>query len=121
MDTNKEKRIARKRRHRRLRRNLIGNSERPRLAVFRSLKHTYVQIVDDSKGHTIASASDLEPSLRSNRGGKKIDIAMLIGRTIAERARKSGIEDVVFDRGGFKYHGRIKALAEAAREGGLKF
>lgn len=121
MDANKEKRIARERRHRRLRRSLIGSSERPRLAVFRSLRHTYVQIVDDSKGHTLASASDLEPSLRSNGGGKKIDMAMLIGRTIAERARESGIDDVVFDRGGFKYHGRIKALAEAAREGGLKF
>lgn len=115
-------RIARKRRHSRIRQKLSGTAERPRLNVFRSLDHIYAQVIDDVEGKTLASASTLDKSLRSDLEGKnKADQAKLVGETIAERAKDAGIESVVFDRGGFIYHGRIKALAEGAREAGLKF
>jgi large subunit ribosomal protein L18 len=98
-----------------------GTPERPRLAVFRSLSHIYAQVIDDEAGHTLASASTLEPALRDQRDGNKTAQAKLVGKTVAERARARGVEAVVFDRGGFLYHGRVAALAEAAREAGLKF
>lgn len=105
-------------RHDRLRKKIEGTSERPRLAVFRSLKHIYAQIIDDTKGHTIAAASSAEKDLAAS--GNK-DGAKIVGAKLAERAKEKGIEAVVFDRGGFKYHGRVAALAEGAREGGLEF
>jgi large subunit ribosomal protein L18 len=113
---------ARIRRHRRVRRRLAGTPDRPRLAVFRSISHIYAQVIDDSSGRTLVAASDLESDLRSLRDGKKkAQVAMLVGEALADKAAKMGIKTVVFDRGGFKYHGRIKALAEAARKGGLSF
>jgi large subunit ribosomal protein L18 len=104
--------------HRRIRRKVKGSSERPRLAVYRSVKHIYAQVVDDELGKTIASASTAEKDLRGNSGGN-IEAARRIGKAIAERALEKGIESVVFDRGGYLYHGRIKALTDAAREAGL--
>ena len=95
---------------------------RARLSVFRSSKHIYAQVIDDSKGETLASASSLEKEMRTTlKTGANIDAAKSVGKLVAERARGKGITDVVFDRGGYRYHGRVKALAEAAREGGLKF
>jgi len=115
-------RAARLRRHRRLRKRVDGRPEGPRLAVFRSLKHIYAQIIDDSAGQTLVAASDLEPALRQEVDGKrKTEVAARVGQLIAERAGEKGISRVVFDRGGFKYHGRVKALAEAARKAGLQF
>lgn len=115
-------RIARKRRQRRIRRKISGTAERPRLNVFRSLGHIYAQVIDDVAGVTIASASTVDKGLRSQMDGKnKSDQAKLVGEAVAERAKDAGIETVIFDRGGFIYHGRIKALAESAREAGLKF
>ena len=115
-------RAARARRHIRLRERLKGTSERPRLAVFRSLNHIYAQIIDDTAGHTLVSASDLEADVSSKRDGKKkSELAGLVGDALASRAKEKGIASVVFDRGGFKYHGRVKAFAEAARKGGLTF
>src|SRR4029078_9715363 len=104
--------------HRRIRRKVKGNTERPRLAVYRSLNHIYAQVVDDLNGQTIVSASTTEQGLRGNAGGN-IDGAGRIGKAIAERALEKGIDSVVFDRGGYLYHGRIKALTDAAREAGL--
>jgi len=104
--------------HRRIRRKVKGTSERPRLAVYRSVKHIYAQVVDDQLGKTIVSASTTEKDLRGTSGGN-LDAARRIGKTIAERALEKGIESVVFDRGGYLYHGRIKALTDAAREAGL--
>jgi large subunit ribosomal protein L18 len=98
-----------------------GTSERPRLSVFRSLTHIYAQVIDDVAGHTVAAASDLEAALRGKNGAGKSESAKSVGKAIAERAKAAGITQVVFDRGGFKYHGRVKALADAAREGGLEF
>ncbi len=122
MKKTKTPHAARIRRHRRVRRGLSGTLERPRLAVFRSLTHIYVQVIDDSSGHTLVAASDLEADVRSQRDGKKkSQIAGLVGDAIARKAVERGIKTVVFDRGGFKYHGRVKALAEAARKGGLSF
>ena len=122
MKKTKTPHAARIRRHRRVRRTLSGTLERPRLAVFRSLTHIYVQVIDDSRGHTLVAASDLEAAVRSQRDGKKkSQIAGLVGDAIARKAVERGIKTVVFDRGGFKYHGRVKALAEAARKGGLSF
>lgn len=115
-------RKARERRHRRVRMKLSGTSERPRLNVFRSLDHIYAQVIDDVEGRTLASASSLDKDLRSEMSDKtKKEQAELVGKTVAERAKSAGIEAVVFDRGGFLYHGRVKALADGAREGGLKF
>ena len=115
-------RKARLKRHVRVRAKVTGVASRPRLCVFRSLNHVYAQIVDDSKGHTLVSASTLDPEVKSGLDGKvKTAQAELIGALLAKRALSGGISQVVFDRGGYKYHGRIKALAEAARQGGLKF
>ena len=111
---------ARQKRHERIRLRLSGSPERPRLAVFRSLNHIYAQVIDDTTGKTLAAASSLEKELKT-AGHKKTDEARLVGRLIAERARSAGIERVVFDRAGFRYHGRIKSLADAAREAGLEF
>ncbi len=113
---------ARNRRHIRVRKTLAGTPQRPRLTVFRSLSHIYAQIIDDAAGHTLASACDLESEVRAARDGKKkSQVAALVGEAIARKAKEKGIRTVVFDRGGFRYHGRVKALAEAARKGGLKF
>ena len=96
--------------------------DRPRLSVFRSAQHIYAQVIDDRKGHTVASASSIEPDLvKSLPKGGNVKAAEAVGKLIAERAIKSGVKDVVFDRGGYLYHGRVKALADGAREGGLKF
>ncbi len=117
-----EPRSARHRRHRRVRVKVEGTTSRPRLCVFRSLNHIYVQAIDDSQGHTLVSASTLDPEIRSETDGKaKTNKAELVGSMIAKRALSKGINQVAFDRGGYKYHGRVKALAEAARQGGLKF
>ena len=106
--------------HSRIRRKVRGNTERPRLAIYRSLNHIYAQGIDDRLGQTLVSASSTEKDLRTGTGGN-LDAARRIGQAIAERAIAKGIEQVVFDRGGYLYHGRVKALAEAAREAGLKF
>ncbi len=111
---------ARIKRHQRLRLTLTGTTERPRLAVFRSLNQIYAQLIDDSVGRTLASASSLEKSVRE-QAGTKTEHAKVVGRLLAERARAAGAERVVFDRAGFRYHGRVRALAEAAREAGLDF
>ncbi|MBL8148932.1 MAG: 50S ribosomal protein L18 [Blastocatellia bacterium] len=120
MITPKPKSKIRKAVHERIRKKVQGSSARPRLSVFRSLNHIYVQLIDDDKGHTICSASSLEKGLNLSSGGN-VDAAKKIGQAIAERAIAKGVEKVVFDRGGYIYHGRIKSLAEAAREAGLKF
>ena len=111
---------ARQKRHDRLRLRVAGDTGRPRLAVFRSLNHIYAQVIDDSSGRTLAAASSLEPDLRSAKGTKSAE-ASAVGRIVAERARAAGIGKVVFDRAGFRYHGRVKSLADAAREAGLEF
>ena len=115
-----DRKINRLRRHRRVRVRLTGTAERPRLAVFRSLNHIYAQVIDDASGRTLAAASTVEKDLRG-KPGTKTDEARAVGRLVAERAKSAGIERVVFDRAGFRYHGRIKSLAEAAREAGLDF
>ena len=113
---------TRRRVHRRIRRKLAGHSERPRLNVYRSTKHIYAQVIDDKKGETIASASSLEKDMRGQlKTGANIEAAKAVGKRLAERAAAKGVKEVVFDRGGYLYHGRIKALADAAREGGLDF
>ena len=113
---------ARVRRHRRVRKKVSGNQERPRLNVFRSLSHIYAQVIDDTIGHTLVSASTVDREIRNSCAGlKKTEAARIVGRAVAERALAGGITKVVFDRGGSRYHGRVKALAEAAREGGLDF
>jgi large subunit ribosomal protein L18 len=108
----------RQRVHRRLRRRVRGTPERPRLAVFRSLKHIYAQVIDDDQGSTLVSASSLE---KDGASGGNVAGAKSIGKLVAERAREKGIKSVVFDRGGYLYHGRVKALADAARKAGLEF
>lgn len=114
--------IARAHRHGRVRKNLMGTTERPRLNVFRSLSAIYVQVIDDQAGHTLLSASTVDRDLREKmKGLKKSEQAKLVGQTVAERAKDKGIQAVVFDRGGYRYIGRIKALADGAREGGLQF
>jgi len=119
---NKSRTVARVRRHARVRKNLAGTAERPRLNVFRSLTSIYAQIIDDHAGHTLVSASTVDGELREKlKGLKKSEQAKLIGQTVAERAKNKGITSVVFDRGGYRYIGRIKALADGAREGGLQF
>ena len=114
------RRVARARRHFRIRKNLRGTPEAPRLVVHRSSRHMHVQIIDDIAGHTLAAASSIEAEVRATEGDKKAKGAK-VGQLIAERAKAAGIEQVVFDRAGYKYHGRVAALADAAREGGLKF
>ena len=106
--------------HRRIRRKVNGTPERPRLSVYRSLNHISAQIIDDANGRTLVAASTVEKDLRGSTGGN-VAAAREVGRVIAERAREKGIEQVVFDRGGYIYHGRVRGLAEAAREAGLKF
>ncbi len=111
-----------RRRHRRVRRKVNGTAERPRLAVFRSNQHIYVQVIDDNQQHTLVAASTLEPTLKSEiKSGATCDSSVEVGKLIAQRALEKGITKVVFDRGGNLYHGRVKALAEAAREAGLDF
>ncbi|MCL4531512.1 MAG: 50S ribosomal protein L18 [Chloroflexi bacterium] len=113
---------ARERRHHRVRKDLAGTAERPRLAIFRSVAEIYAQVIDDAAGHTLVSASTVDKELREKaKGMKKSEQAKLVGKTVAERAKNKGIKAVVFDRGGFKYIGRVKALADGAREGGLQF
>ena len=111
---------ARQKRHDRIRLRVAGDPERPRLAVFRSLNHIYAQVIDDSSGRTLAAASSLEPALKSAKGTKSAE-ATAVGRLVAQRAQAAGVGRVVFDRAGFRYHGRIKSLADAAREAGLDF
>lgn len=113
---------ARKRRHRRIRKKISGTPERPRLNVFRSLKHMYAQIIDDTRGVTLVAASTLDKALRDQiSNGGNVESARKVGELVAKRALEKGITKVVFDRGGYKYHGRVRALAEAAREAGLDF
>jgi len=108
--------------HIRIRRKIAGSGQRPRLNVYRSLDHIYVQLIDDASGKTLLSASSLDKELReSKKSGGNIDAAKAVGKLIADRAKAQGIEAVVFDRGGYLYHGRVKALAESARASGLKF
>ena len=114
-----EKKEIRSRIHKRIRRKLAGTSERPRLAVFRSVAHIYVQVIDDTAGKTLVSASSVDKNGKTNGGN--VAAAKAIGKLVAERAKEKGIKSVVFDRGGYQYHGRIKALADAAREAGLEF
>jgi large subunit ribosomal protein L18 len=121
MLTKAGKNATRQRVHDRIRKKMLGTAERPRLNVYRSLNHIYVQGVDDLKGQTLVSASTAEGKKGERRTGGNVASAKEIGKAIAERAKAKGIEKVVFDRGGYLYHGRIKALADAAREGGLKF
>ena len=110
---------ARTRRHTRVRRKLRGTADRPRLAIFRSNRYIYAQVIDDLEGRTLAAASSQEPDLRSER--LNVDTAAKVGALVADRAKEAGVTQVVFDRGGYKYHGRLKALADAAREAGLEF
>ena len=114
-----EKKEIRNRIHVRIRRKLSGTQERPRLAVFRSVAHIYAQVIDDVKGVTLVSASSVDKGAKTNGGN--VAAAKTIGKLVAERAKEKGIKSVVFDRGGYQYHGRIKALADAAREAGLEF
>ncbi len=122
MAKDKDSRKFRIVRHRRVRKKVQGSGERPRLCVFRSLRHIYAQIIDDTTGHTLASASSLEPA--AGKGSEplpKLESSQAVGKLVAERAKEQGINQVVFDRGGYKYHGRVKALAEGSREAGLVF
>ena len=122
MDKAKRKQFSYLRRKKRVRRKVNGTVERPRLAVNRSLKHIYAQIIDDENGETLAHASSLSPEVKGDSADSgKTEIAQNVGHLIAQKAKEQNIEGVIFDRSGYLYHGRIKALAEAAREGGLKF
>jgi large subunit ribosomal protein L18 len=117
-----KKHELRQKRHARVRRKVAGTSVRPRLAVFRSVNHIYAQVIDDSQGKTLAAASTMDPELRKSlKSGGNIDAAKVVGKLIGERAIAQGVAMVVFDRGGFMYHGRVQSLAEAAREAGLQF
>ena len=111
---------ARRKRHQRIRLHLAGSQDRPRLAVFRSLNHIYAQVIDDASGRTLAAASTVEKELKGS-SSTKTEEAAVVGRLLAERTKAAGIERVVFDRAGFRYHGRVKSLADAAREAGLEF
>jgi large subunit ribosomal protein L18 len=120
--TTKNRSEARLHRHQRVRANVAGTGTRPRLNVFRSLAHIYAQVIDDSSGQTLVSASTVDAELKKQVAGKKkTEQAKLVGATLAARAKAKGVTAVVFDRGGYKYHGRVKALADGAREGGLEF
>jgi large subunit ribosomal protein L18 len=120
-DNAKLRRESRLRRHMRVRKKIYGTAERPRLAVFRSNKHLVLQVIDDEAGRTLAAASTTEASERATGNGGSVEAATRIGKLLAERAKAVGIDKVVFDRGGFAYHGRVAAAAEAAREAGLEF
>lgn len=118
----KKKYDARKRRHRRIRASIQGTAERPRLNIYRSLTNIYAQVIDDVEGVTLASASTVDKEVRKKiEGMNKTDAAKIVGEHVASRAKAAGVEEVVFDRGGFRYQGRVAALADAAREAGLKF
>jgi large subunit ribosomal protein L18 len=119
----KTRREARLSRHQRVRKTVIGSAARPRLAVFRSNVHIYAQIIDDATGHTLAAAGTIEPSVRESLNGKgsNMDAAKAVGTLVAERAKEKGVQSVVFDRSGYLYHGRVAALAQAARDAGLEF
>jgi large subunit ribosomal protein L18 len=120
--TKKSKNEMRLRRHRRVRNKISGTAERPRMNIFRSLNHIYVQLIDDQAGRTIIAVSTLDEEVKPQLGGlKKTDQARVVGTAVAARAKEQGVNEVVFDRGGYKYHGRVQSLAEAAREAGLKF
>jgi large subunit ribosomal protein L18 len=122
MSSTRDRSVARRRRHLRVRKKMQVSEDRPRLSVFRSLKHIYAQIIDDTAGHTLAAASTLDPEVREKIAGlKKSEQAKVVGEVLAQRAKAHGIEKVVFDRGGYKYHGRVRSLAEGARAGGLEF
>jgi len=122
MPKDKNAKRLRKVRHIRLRNKISGTAERPRLAVFRSLRHIYAQVIDDGEGRTLASASTLEPNIRTQlAGGAKLALAREVGKLVAERAKAAGVVNVVFDRGGYQFHGRVKELADGARQEGLKF
>jgi large subunit ribosomal protein L18 len=121
MSLGKKRVVGRVRRKIRIRKKVVGTTERPRLNVFRSAKHIYAQIIDDIKGVTVASASTVAKGVKGTVTGKKVDQAKAVGKALAETCKSKNIEAVVFDRGGFRYHGRVKAVAEGAREGGLKF
>lgn len=117
-----EKVLMKDKRHRRIRKNVSGTQSRPRLCVFRSLNHTYAQIIDDAEGRTLAAASTLDPEIKDHAGHRgNVKTARLIGERLGRRAREKGIARVVFDRGGYLFHGRVKAVAEGAREAGLEF
>jgi large subunit ribosomal protein L18 len=119
---NKSRSIARVRRHGRVRKNISGTQERPRLNVFRSVTEIYAQVIDDQSGHTLAAASSVDNELNKKMEGlTKTEQAKLVGQVVAERAKSKGITTVIFDRGGFRYMGRVKALADGARESGLQF
>ncbi|MEX2446982.1 MAG: 50S ribosomal protein L18 [Dehalococcoidia bacterium] len=120
MSTKQTTRAARVRRHTRVRRRVAGTAEMPRLAVFRSNQHIYAQVIDDQAGRTLASASDMEVAMRGGEGTKS-DHARRVGALVAQRVKETGVTSVVFDRGGFRYAGRVRALADAAREEGLVF
>jgi large subunit ribosomal protein L18 len=121
-DKNKDKAVRLQRRKWSLRSNLFGSAERPRLSVFRSDKHIYAQVINDFDGKTLAAASSTATEVRGDlKNGGNVEAAKRVGKAIAEKAKAAGITQVMFDRGGRKYHGRVKALADAAREGGLKF
>lgn len=122
MDRAKRKRERRQRAHKRVRRTVSGTHERPRLSVFKSLKYTYAQVIDDLKGETVAQASSAEKDIqKAAKEGKRLDAARLVGEAVAERAKQAGVERVVFDRGGYIYHGRVRQVAEGARKKGLQF
>jgi large subunit ribosomal protein L18 len=122
MIKHKDRNESRRRRHLRIRRSVRGAADRPRLSVFRSIAHIYAQVIDDQRNSTLVAASSLDPEIRTEAGkAKKADAGRLVGRLIARRAKEKGVRRVVFDRGGYIYHGRVKALAEGAREGGLEF
>jgi large subunit ribosomal protein L18 len=121
MSKTNSKAVARLKRIRRIRKKISGTAERPRLRVFKSNKHIYAQIIDDSQGHTLISMSTLDKGYVAGEETAKVPVARSIGKILAERARAAGLDKVVFDRGGAAYHGRIKSLAEGAREGGLDF
>ena len=119
--TSQERRESRLRRHRRVRKKVHGTAERPRLAVHRSNKHITVQVIDDDAGRTIASASTTEPEVRGSGSGSTVAAATKVGQVVAQRAKAAGVSKVVYDRGGYVYHGRVAAVADAAREAGLEF
>lgn len=122
MDRAKKRLFDRIRRHRRVRKDVKGEDGRPRLAVFRSARHISAQLIDDLRGHTLVTASSLDPEIKSSLAGlKKTQQAQKVGELLARRAQASGVKEVVFDRGGYRYHGRVKALADGARQGGLEF
>ena len=116
-----DRNAARKVRHKRVRKKIYGTADRPRLNVFRSLNHIYVQIIDDVKGHTLVSASSLDPEIRNVSDKTKKEVARMVGELAARRAQEKGIKKVVFDRGGYIYHGRVQEVAAGAREAGLEF